>query len=422
MTDLDLMRAALQEAERAFALGEVPVGAVVVHRGEIIGRGHNQPVASHDPSAHAEMLAIRQAAQHLGNYRLPECELFITLEPCLMCSGVILQSRIARVVYALPEPKTGAAGSVCNPYLESRLNHHTQIEQGPCADEAKQLLQDFFAQKRLASTSAKPLAFAALEIEGLANFRDLGGMKTVEGHTIRSNLLFRSDQLAGLKDLAGFDTLAIKTIWDFRSPTEIAQHPDPEWPSISYLFGDVLAESPQQSALHLETLLADPQQLDLHLGRGQAGIMMMNLYRDMVSNSHAQGVMTRWLDSLCASEQYPMVFHCTAGKDRTGWAAVLLLTILGVPHERILRDYLASNEKVLQKYQSMIARCVANGADETILTAIFGVQAEYLKAALHEVKKVAGTLPRYIEHVLGINAQQQAQIRQILLAESSVSA
>ena len=410
MTDLDFIRAALQEAERAFALGEVPVGAVVVHHGEIIGRGHNQPISSHDPSAHAEMQAIRQAALHLGNYRLPECELFITLEPCLMCSGAILQSRIARVVYALPEPKTGAAGSVCNPYLEPRLNHHTHIEQGPCAAEAKQLLQDFFVQKRQANESVKPV-----EIDGLANFRDLGGMKTADGRVVRSNLLFRSDQLAGLKDQAAWAELKIQAIWDFRSPAEIEQHPDPVWPQIHYLLGDVLLESMQQSALHLETLLADPQQLDLHLGRGQAGVMMMNLYRDMVSNAHAQGVMTRWLKSLSVSEQYPILFHCTAGKDRTGWATVLLLTILGVPHERILRDYLASHERVLQKYQPMITRCVANGADEAILHAIFGVQAEYLKAALHEVKKVAGTLPRYIEHILGVSPQQQSAIRANLL-------
>ncbi|MGL4994735.1 MAG: tRNA adenosine(34) deaminase TadA, partial [Deefgea sp.] len=178
-TDLDFMRAALQEAERAFALGEVPVGAVVVYRGEIIGRGHNQPISSHDPSAHAEMVAIRQAARHLGNYRLPECELFITLEPCLMCSGAILQSRIARVVYAATEPKTGAAGSVCNPFLEPKLNHHTHVEQGPCADESRQLLQRFFAQQRQ-QRAAKPLK----QITGLQNFRDLGGMKTASGHTI----------------------------------------------------------------------------------------------------------------------------------------------------------------------------------------------------------------------------------------------
>ncbi|WP_297573130.1 tyrosine-protein phosphatase [uncultured Deefgea sp.] len=409
-TDLDFMQAALQEAELALALGEVPVGAVVVYRGEIIGRGHNQPIHRHDPSAHAEMLAIRQAAQHLGNYRLPECELFITLEPCLMCSGVILQSRIARVVYALAEPKTGAAGSVCNPYLESRLNQHTQIEQGAGGEAAKQLLQNFFSQKRLIPAPKK-----ALDIAGLANFRDLGGMKTSDGRVVRSARLFRSDQLIGLQDQAAFAALHIQTIWDFRSAAEVARYPDPQWPQITVLTGDVLAESLQQSTLHLDALLADPKQLDLHLGRGQAAVLMAGLYRDMVSNAHAQQVMTQWLVSLCDEQQYPVLFHCTAGKDRTGWAAVLLLTILGVPHERILRDYLASNANVLLKYQPMIAGCVANGADVAILNAIFGVEATYLKAALHEVKKITGTLPRYIEHVLGINQQQQAAIRSHLL-------
>ncbi|QZA79765.1 tRNA adenosine(34) deaminase TadA [Deefgea piscis] len=409
-TDLDFMQAALQEAELAFALGEVPVGAVVVYRGEIIGRGHNQPIHRHDPSAHAEMLAIRQAAQHLGNYRLPECELFITLEPCLMCSGVILQSRIARVVYALAEPKTGAAGSVCNPYLEPRLNQHTRIEQGAGGEAAKQLLQAFFSQKRLVPTPKK-----ALTLAGLANFRDLGGMKTSDGRVVRSVRLFRSDQLIGLQDQAAFAALQIKTIWDFRSAAEVARYPDPKWPQINVLTGDVLAESLQQSTLHLDALLADPQQLDLHLGNGQAAILMAGLYRDMVNNAHAQQVMRQWLSSLCDEQQYPVLFHCTAGKDRTGWAAVLLLTILGVPHERILRDYLASNANVLRKYQPMIARCVANGADVAILNAIFGVEATYLKAALHEVKKISGTLPRYIEHVLGINQQQQAAIRSHLL-------
>jgi protein tyrosine/serine phosphatase len=182
-------------------------------------------------------------------------------------------------------------------------------------------------------------------------------------------------------------------------------------------FGDVLADSEQQSALHLEQLLADPALLSQHLGQGRAEGMMMELYRDMVRNESSQRVMAAWLNSLIGSEKYPVLFHCTAGKDRTGWAAVLLLTILGVPHERILRDYLSSNENVLKKYQAMIALSEANGADEAILNAIFGVRAEYLKAALHEVKKTSGTLPRYIEQVLGVTSQQQMQIRQLVLTD-----
>jgi tRNA(adenine34) deaminase len=155
MNDLDFMSEALQEAQRAKELGEVPVGAIVVHRGEIIGRGCNQPILRHDPSAHAEMRAIRQAAQHLGNYRLPECELFVTLEPCIMCAGAILHSRIARVVYAATDPKTGAAGSVINPFADCRLNHQTQVVDGVMAHESADMLRAFFRERRQAEKERK---------------------------------------------------------------------------------------------------------------------------------------------------------------------------------------------------------------------------------------------------------------------------
>jgi tRNA(adenine34) deaminase len=155
MNDLDFMNEALQEAQRAKELGEVPVGAIVVHRGEIIGRGCNQPILRHDPSAHAEMMAIRQAAKHLGNYRLPECELFVTLEPCIMCAGAILHSRIARVVYAATDPKTGAAGSVINPFADCRLNHQTQVVDGVMAHESADMLRAFFRERRQAEKERK---------------------------------------------------------------------------------------------------------------------------------------------------------------------------------------------------------------------------------------------------------------------------
>lgn len=414
MSDVDFMQEALLEAQKAAAVGEVPVGAVVVYRGEIIGRGHNQPILSHDPSAHAEMVAIRQAALHLGNYRLPECELFITLEPCLMCSGAILNARMSRVVYAAKEPKTGAAGSVCNPYLDPQLNHHTKIEQGPCADESRQLIQQFFALQRQSLSSD-----SELKINGLLNFRDLGGLKTTTGQVVKKGKLFRSEQLAGLDEEAilQLNALGLRQVWDFRSPHEMRRHPDPFLSDALMQHGDVLAGSEQQSALHLEQLLENPALLERHLGQGQAEIMMMELYRDMVRNASSQSVMAAWLKSLADPDLSPALFHCTAGKDRTGWAAVLLLTILGVPHERILRDYLSSHEPVLQKFQPMIARGVTNGANESILNAIFGAQTAYLKAALHEVKKQSATLPRYIELVLGVTQVEQEQIRNNLLDE-----
>lgn len=148
MTDADYMRHALELASRAQNAGEVPVGAVVVKEGEIIGRGFNAPISRRDPSAHAEMLALREAAQHIGNYRLVGCELFVTLEPCLMCAGAIIHARIARLVYGASDPKTGACGSVINAFDERRLNHQTEVVQGVLAEECGAMLSNFFALRR----------------------------------------------------------------------------------------------------------------------------------------------------------------------------------------------------------------------------------------------------------------------------------
>ncbi len=146
--DQEMMRMALALARQAEAAGEVPVGAVVVKDGVVIGRGYNAPISRHDPSAHAEMAALRDAAQHIGNYRLVDCALFVTLEPCLMCAGAILHARIARLVYGANDPKTGACGSVLDVFSDSRLNHHASITRGVLADECGQLLSDFFSARR----------------------------------------------------------------------------------------------------------------------------------------------------------------------------------------------------------------------------------------------------------------------------------
>ena len=148
MNEEDYMRAALEQARAAGAVDEVPVGAVVVCAGEIVGRGFNQPIGRHDPTAHAEIMALRDAAARLGNYRLPGCELYVTLEPCVMCSGAIMHARIARVVFGARDPKTGVAGSVLDLFAEPRLNHHATIEGGVLADECGRMLSSFFAERR----------------------------------------------------------------------------------------------------------------------------------------------------------------------------------------------------------------------------------------------------------------------------------
>ena len=148
MDDTLFMQVALELAREAASHDEVPVGAVVVKDGQIIGRGYNQPISRHDPSAHAEVMALRDAALHLGNYRLPGCALYVTLEPCLMCCGAIMHARIARLVFGASDPKTGAAGSVMDVFSETSLNHHTTASGGVMAQECGALLSDFFVARR----------------------------------------------------------------------------------------------------------------------------------------------------------------------------------------------------------------------------------------------------------------------------------
>jgi tRNA(adenine34) deaminase len=175
MDDAEGMRLALEQARLARSAGEVPVGAVVVRSGQVIGRGHNQPVGAHDPTAHAEVMALRQAAQATGNYRLDGCDLYVTLEPCPMCSGAMLHSRLRRVVFGARDPKTGAAGSVLDLFAEPRLNHRTVVAGGVLADDCGRLLADFFASRRQeARTAVHPLREDAVRTPD-ERFQDLPG-------------------------------------------------------------------------------------------------------------------------------------------------------------------------------------------------------------------------------------------------------
>lgn len=149
MNDEDHIHEAMAEARSAMAEGEVPVGAIVVSStGEIIGRGQNRVVRDHDPTAHAEIVAMRQAARYLSNYRLSGCSLYVTLEPCSMCAGAILHARIDRLVYAAPDPKAGACGSVLEVMNHPKLNHRVEVVPGILAEECGSLLQSFFRARR----------------------------------------------------------------------------------------------------------------------------------------------------------------------------------------------------------------------------------------------------------------------------------
>ena len=142
------MRHALACAQQAYDAGEVPVGAVLVHENRVIATGYNHPIGLRDPSAHAEMQALRAGAQVLQNYRMPECELYITLEPCLMCAGAIFHARLARVVFGASDYKTGVAGSIMNAFDNQQINHHTAVIGGVLEDETRAILQRFFRERR----------------------------------------------------------------------------------------------------------------------------------------------------------------------------------------------------------------------------------------------------------------------------------
>jgi len=146
--DEQFMDLALGEAEKAMAAGEVPVGAVVVSAGTVVGRGYNRPISAMDPTAHAEMLAIREAARASGNYRLPEVTLYCTVEPCMMCAGAMIHARISRLVFGTPDPKAGSAGSIYNVLTDPRLNHRVEVVSGICEDRCAAILRTFFASRR----------------------------------------------------------------------------------------------------------------------------------------------------------------------------------------------------------------------------------------------------------------------------------
>ena len=153
-SDIQYMREALRQAQRAYRIGEVPVGAVVVRNGEIIARAHNRPIHLNDPSAHAEVLTLRRAGRKVGNYRLPGCTLYVTIEPCSMCVGAIVQARIQRLVVGAADPKAGACGSVLSVLNNPKLNHRVAFESGILQAECSAILQQFFRERRKTNRSS----------------------------------------------------------------------------------------------------------------------------------------------------------------------------------------------------------------------------------------------------------------------------
>lgn len=153
-TDYDFMKIALEEAQSAYRRGEVPVGAVLVREGNVLARAHNSPIALNDPSAHAEMLVLRQASEKIGNYRLAGTELFVTIEPCVMCAGAIVHARVERVIFGARDPKFGAVVSLYNILDDKRLNHQVNVTEGILKEECGEIISRFFKEKRVTSAPA----------------------------------------------------------------------------------------------------------------------------------------------------------------------------------------------------------------------------------------------------------------------------
>jgi len=225
MPDDHFMRLALAQAALAGQAGEVPVGAVVVCNGQVIATGHNAPIEGHDPTAHAEIIALRAAAKALGNYRLPDCELYVTLEPCAMCSGAMLHARLKRVVFGAPDAKTGAAGSVINLFEQSQLNHQTALHGGVLADDCAALLKNFFSQRRAESSLQNhPLREDALRTSDAA-FTDLPDYPWLPNY---------------ISDLPALSGLRMHYLDEGKGPmTYLCLHGNPAW---SYLYRKMIPE------------------------------------------------------------------------------------------------------------------------------------------------------------------------------------
>ena len=218
------MQLALAQAAQAAAAGEVPVGAVVVRNGTVIAVGRNAPVSSHDPTAHAEIIALRAAALALGNYRLDDCELYVTLEPCAMCSGAILQARLKKVVFGAHEPKTGAAGSVFNLFDNIRLNHQTTLESGVLAEESTTLLQMFFQQRRTDNRQA---------VKQSHRLRDDAVRSSESAFKDIPDYPWQGKYISDLSSLAGLRMHYLDEGRDHQGLTYLCLHGNPAW---SYLY------------------------------------------------------------------------------------------------------------------------------------------------------------------------------------------
>jgi len=259
----------------------------------------------------------------------------------------------------------------------------------------------------------------SLGIASVPNLRDLGGYKTSDGATVASGLVYRANQFSGISpdDMEKIAGLEIKNAYDLRTAEEREKRPDELPPGVNHVVVDVLADSPQAGPAQLEKLMEDPKTANAELGGGKVEALFQESYREFVSLPSAQREFGKMFLDLGDKEQLPAVFHCTTGKDRTGWVAAALLTLLGVPKDVVVEDYLKSNDYIIPAYRKVIDEFVAAGGEEEIPLAILGVKKEYLDAAFDEMETKYGTMENYFSEGLGIDAAKQEALRDLYLIQ-----
>ena len=259
----------------------------------------------------------------------------------------------------------------------------------------------------------------SLGIASVPNLRDLGGYKTSDGATVATGLVYRSNQLHHVSpdDMKKLAQLNLKYVYDLRTYAEMQARPEELPSTVSHVWLDVLADSPQAGPAMLEKLMEDPNIANAELGGGKAEEGFKVSYREFVSLPSAKHEYRKLFLSLANQEMVPALFHCTTGKDRTGWAAAAFLTLLGVPRDVVLEDYLRSNDYIIPKYQKVIDGAVESGIEEAIPLAILGVKKEYLDAAFDEMQTKYGSIEKYFSEGLGIDADQQKALRDLYLGQ-----
>ena len=257
----------------------------------------------------------------------------------------------------------------------------------------------------------------SLGIATVPNLRDLGGYKTNNGATVARGLVYRSNQLANIspEDMEKIAKLGLKNDYDLRTEAERTPLPDELPPGVNNIWLDVLKDASGSAPTNLLALLQNPAEGNKELGDGKIEAVFIASYRDFVSLSSAKTAYHEFFTSLADQNKLPALFHCTTGKDRTGWGAAALLTLLDVPKETVMKDYLRSNDYILPLYKEVIDGYVAGGGEPSIPQAIFGVKAEYLEASFDEMQTKYGSIEHYFSEGLGIDANMQKKLRELYL-------